>query len=268
MSSERDKMDTFWKKQTTSSPLFPDIEWNKPQQRSKAGKLAIVGGNKLGFVAVGDAYGIAKELGAGHIRAVMPDALKRTIPSSITDAYFVPSNTSGGFSRDALPELIAACQWADVCLLVGDSGRNSETAMAFESLLSSYDGHIVITRDAVDLIRPASSSVVARPNTTLVLSFAQLQKLFQSVYYPKILSFSMQLMQLVDILHKFTLTYPVTIVTFHQSQLIVAHDGRVVSQEFDEPMAIWRGITAAKAASYLLWTPKQPLEAITASITH
>lgn len=259
---------TFWKKQTASNPLFPDIEWSKPQQKNHAGKLAVVGGNKLGFMAVGEAYMVAKDLGTGQVRAIMPDALKRTIPASITDAYFVPSNTSGGFSREALPELIAACQWADACLFIGDSGRNSETAMAFETLLTSHTGHIIITRDAVDLVRPASASVVARPNTTLVLSFAQLQKLFQALYYPKILSFSMQLMQLVDIVHKFTLTYPVTIVTFHQSQLIIAHDGEVVTQEFEEPMAIWRGVTAARAASYLLWTPGKPLEAIAASITH
>lgn len=78
----------------------------------------------------------------------------------------------------------------------------------------------------------------------------------------------MQLMQLVDIVHKFTLTYPVTIVTFHQSQLIVAHGGNVITQEFDEPMAIWRGTTATKAASYLLWTPQKPLEAIVTSFSH
>lgn len=259
---------TFWKKQTVSSPLFPDVEWSKPQQKNHAGKLAVVGGNKLGFMAVGEAYMVAKELGTGQVRAIMPDALKKTIPNTISDAYFVPSNASGGFSREALPELIAACQWADACLLVGDSGRNSETAMAFETLLSSHTGHIIITRDAVDLVRPASSSVITRPDTTLVLSFAQLQKLFQAVYYPKILNFSMQLMQLVDTLHKFTLTYPVTIVTFHQSQLIIAHDGDIVTQEFDEPMAIWRGTVATKAACYLLWTPSKPLEAIAASITH
>lgn len=257
---------TFWKKQADSSPLFPDIEWNKPQRKSHAGKLAVIGGNKLGFMAVGEAYTVARELGAGQVRAIMPDALKRTIPTAITDAIFVPSNPSGGFSREALPELMAACQWADACLLIGDSGRNSETAMAFESLLSSHPGHIVITRDAADLVRPVSATVVARPNTTLVLSFAQLQKLFQAVYYPKILSFSMQLMQLVDTLHKFTLTYPVTIVTFHQSQLIIAHGGEVVTQEFDEPMAIWRGTVATKAATYLLWTPMKPLEAISASL--
>lgn len=257
-------MHSYWRKQSSTKPLFPEIEWNKPEQRSYAGKLAVIGGNKLGFVAIRDAYEVATELGAGQVRAVLPDALKRTIPPSVTDAIFVPSNPSGGFSREALPEFQAACAWADLCLLIGDAGRNSETAMSFEALLES-DSRVVITRDAVDLLMPAMGRFVDRENTTLVISFAQLQKIFQSVYYPKIISFSMQLLQVVETLHKFTITYPVTIVTFHQNQLILARDGQVITQEFDQPMAIWRGITATRAATYLLWNPTKPLEAIAAS---
>lgn len=255
---------SYWHKQLATEALYPDIEWNRPEQRAHAGRLAIIGGNKLGFVAVRDAYETAAELGAGQIRAILPDVLKRTVPASVTDALFLPSNPSGGFSRDALPEFEAACAWADLCLLIGDAGRNSETAMAFESLVDG-DGRLLLTRDAVDLLMPAMARVVDRPNTTLVISFAQLQKVFQSVYYPRIISFSMQLMQLVETLHKFTITYPLTIVTFHQTQLIVARDGQVVTHEFDQPMAIWRGITAARAATYLLWNPSKPLEAVATS---
>lgn len=255
---------SYWQKQSSTSPLFPDIEWNKPEQKAHAGKLAIIGGNKLGFVAIRDAYTVASELGAGQIRAILPDVLKRTIPTTVTDAVFLPSNPSGGFSREGLPDFEAACAWADLCLLVGDAGRNSETAMAFESLMDSR-ARIVVTRDAVDLVMPAVGKLVDREHTTFVVSFAQLQKIFQTMYYPKILSFSMQLLQLVEAMHKFTITYPVTIVTFHQNQLIVAHDGRVITQEFDQPMAIWRGITATKAATYLLWNPQKPMEAIATS---
>ena len=258
-------MNSFWQTQSSTKPLFPDIEWNKPEQRTRAGKLAIIGGNKLGFAAVSDAYRVADDMGAGQIRAVLPDALKKAVPVMITDTLFIPSNISGGFSREALPELVVAAQWADACLLVGDTGRNSETAMAFEALLGKYSGQLVVTRDAVELFKPVASRLVEREKTTLVLSFAQLQKLFQHVYYPKILSFSMQLLQLVETLHKFTVTYPVTIVTFHHNQLIVAHDGHVITQEFDDPMLIWRGVTAARASAYLLWNPNKPLEAVAAS---
>lgn len=257
-------MHSYWQRQSSTNQLFPEIAWNKPEQRAHAGRLAIIGGNKLGFVAIRDAYEIASELGAGQIRAILPDVLKRTVPSSVTDALFLPSNPSGGFSREALPEFQAACAWADLCLLIGDAGRNSETAMLFETMLDSTSP-AVITRDAVDLLMPAMIRIVDREHTTLVVSFAQLQKLFQSVYYPRIISFSMQLMQLVETLHKFTITYPVTVVTFHHNQLVLAHGGDVITQEFDEPMAIWRGITATKAATYLLWNPTKPFEAIATS---
>jgi len=40
----------------------------------------------------------------------------------------------------------------------------------------------------------------------------------------------------------------------------------VVTQPWDNPMMIWRGTVATKAAAYWLWSPKKPLEAIAASI--
>lgn len=256
---------TYWQKQSTTAPLFPDIQWAKPEQKSRSGRLAIIGGNKLGFIAVRDAYEVASSLGVGQIRAILPDALRSTIPSQFSDAIFVPSNPSGGFSREAKAEFMAACQWADICVLVGDSGKNSETAVTIEALLAT-DTRLVITRDAVDLLRPAAMRMVERAETTLVVSFAQLQKLFQAIYYPRVLSFSMPLMQLVEALHKFTITYPCTVVVFHQNQLIVAVGGQVSTTEWDEPMMIWRGITATRAASYMLWSPSKPFEAITTSL--
>ena len=259
-------MDSYWQIQPSTKPLFPDIEWSRPEQKNRAGKLTIVGGNKLGFISVSSAYETAQKLGAGQVRAVLPSALKGAFPATIAETIFVSSNTSGGFSKEATPEIVSSANWADVCLLIGDMGRNSETAMVCEQLIDKYSGHLVVTRDAVDLFKPVAERLVSRKNTTLVISFAQLQKLFQSVYYPKILSFSMQLMQLVDALHKFTITYPLTVVTFHDSQLLIAHDGRVITQEFSDPMAIWRGLTATETACYLLWSPEKPLEAIATSI--
>ena len=124
-----------------------------------------------------------------------------------------------------------------------------------------------MTRDAIDLIKNDTKAIVEREQTVLVASFAQVQKLFQAVYYPKILVFSMQLLQLVEALHKFTISYPVTIVTLHQDHIIIADNGQVVTQAWDNPMRIWRGDTATRIASYLLWSPSQKLEAIATSLT-
>jgi hypothetical protein len=100
----------------------------------------------------------------------------------------------------------------------------------------------------------------------MVVSLAQLQKLFRNVYYPKVLTFSIQLTNLIEALHKFTITYPISIAVLHQNQMLVASDGKVTSTPFDEPMKIWRGQTATIATVYWLWSPSKPLESVTASL--
>jgi len=231
-----------------------------------AGKLLIVGGNKLGFAAVAQAYTDALAAGVGECRAVLPDALKPVIDKFALDCVYVPTNPSGGMSKEALTPLEASAAWADAVLLIGDAGRNSETAILLETFLNRSPKPVIITRDAVDLLRGSSLQLLDRPQTTFIVSLAQLQKLFQSVYYPKTILFSMQLSTLVETLHKFTISYPITIVVFHQNQLVVAHDGQVSTTPWEEVMMIWRGSVAAKASVYWLQNLNRPFEAITASI--
>jgi len=192
--------------------------------------------------------------------------LRKTIPATITDTVFGASNPSGSLAREATSELHALGQWANGILMIGDAGRNSETAILYEDFLLDYTGPLTITRDAIDLVKNNASVLVERPHTLLVASFAQVQKLFQAVYYPKILTFSMQLTQLVEALHKFTITYPVAIAVLHKDYLIVAHAGNITTTQWQNPMAIWRGSVATQAACYWLWNPEKPLEAVTASL--
>lgn len=255
----------YWKKQTPEKPLFPDVEWSKPEQKARAGKLAIIGGNKLGFAAVAENYNQALKTGVGECRVVLPDVLKKAIPPGLTDAIFVPSNPSGGMSKDGLPQLLAAADWADSLLLIGDSGGNSETAVLYEKLLET-NLPITITRDAVDLLRAQASVLVQRQQTLLVLSFAQVQKLFQATYYPKVLTFSMQLTSLVEALHKFTISYPIGLIVFHNDQLIVARDGEVSTTPSSNAMAVWRGNLATRASIYWGWSPGQLFQAATTSL--
>ena len=256
----------YWKKQSPTSALYPDLEWSKPETLSQSGKLGIIGGNKLGFAGVAEAYSVATSAGVGQVRVLLPDVLKKTIPKIITDTVYAPTNISGSLTKEAIAEMTSLGAWADEVLLIGDAGRSSETAIAYEQFLQTYPGKLVITRDAIDLVKNSSRELVERPNTLLVASFAQLQKIFQAVYYPKVLTFSMQLTQLVEALHKFTITYPVTISVLHKDYLVIAHDGKVVTTEWGNPMAIWRGNVASKVAAYWLWSPSKPLEATATAI--
>jgi hypothetical protein len=256
----------YWHKQTAGKPLYPDIEWQRPESKSLAGKLLIVGGNKLGFAAVAQAYNDATNAGIGECRAILPEALKPVIDKLALDCVFVPTNPSGGMSRDALQPLEASAAWADMVLLIGDAGRNSETAITFEQFLARSPKPALITRDAVDLLRNNSTQLLQRPQTTFVLSLAQLQKMLQAVYYPKAILFSMQLSTLVETLHKFTISYPVSLIVFHQNQLVVAYDGQVSTTPWEDVMKIWRGSVAARASVYWLQNPAKPFEALTTSL--
>jgi len=256
----------YWKKQNPESPIFPDIEWSKPETKTQSGKLGIIGGNKLGFAGVAQAYTIASQSGVGQVRVLLPDALKKAIPKIISDTVYAPTNPSGSLAKEAIAEMVSVGAWADEVLLIGDAGRSSETAIAYEQFIQKYTGKLVVTRDAVDLVKNSTSILIERPNTLLIVSFAQLQKIFQAVYYPKVLTFSMQLTQLIEALHKFTITYPVTLAVLHKDFLVIAHDGQVVSTAWTNPMAIWRGDVASKVAAYWLWNPSKPLEAAATAI--
>ncbi len=256
----------FWHKQTTQQPLFPNIEWQKPEQKNLAGKLLIIGGNKMGFAAVAEAYNDALAAGVGACKVLLPDALKPVVDKLALDCLFAPSNTSGGISKDALPIAEAGLTWADCLLLIGDTGRNSETAITLETLLTKSNKLTVITRDATDLLRANIPQLLQRPRTILVVTLAQLQKIFQAVYYPKTILFSMQLSTLVETLHKFTITYPCTLMVFHQNQLLVANNGSVSSTPWNDPLIIWRGSVATKAAVYALQHQSKLFEALTAAL--
>jgi len=257
----------YWLKQQPDTPLFPNIEWQKPERRSLAGKLLIIGGNAHGFAAVAQAHQDALKAGTGEVRVVLPDVLKKTIDPLALDCVFVPTNASGGITKDSLPALKAAAGWADALLFIGDAGRNSETAIVYEQLLNAFpDKTAIITRDAIDLLKSMWSALLSRENTIFIATFAQLQKLFQAVYYPRTLLFSMQLIHVVESLHKFTVTYPASIVVFHQNQLVVAKNAEVSSTPWENPMLIWRGSVAAKSAVYAMQQRAQLFQALTTSL--
>jgi NAD(P)H-hydrate repair Nnr-like enzyme with NAD(P)H-hydrate dehydratase domain len=119
---------TYWHKQTAAEPLFPDLEWSRPQTAATAGKLMIVGGNSFGFVAPATAFSEAEKAGVGSVQMLLPDSLRPLIGKTFMAGELAASTPSGSFSQKALLELLAMSQWSDGVLFAGDLGRNSETA--------------------------------------------------------------------------------------------------------------------------------------------
>lgn len=281
---------SYWQKQI--QPLFADLIWNLPEQKS--GTLTIIGGNSQNFSApihLGEF--INQHLPFRTTKILLPDVLRSKVPP-VPDFIFSPSTTSGSFAKSAmLPDHLAH---SDANIFIGDLSKNSATAIALAEALtqvlsstsaannsSSNNGQstsnhqqqnrlTILTRDTVDLLAPEASRWLLFPEIYLVASMAQLQKVFRAAYYPKMIMLSQPLIPIIETLHKFTLTYPVTILTFHQEQIIVAHHGKIITTPIIDtdysPISLWSGQLAARIAALNLFNPNHQLEATAAAILY
>lgn len=257
---------TYWHKQTPDSVLFGELLWSKPENKRQAGKLLVIGGNSFGFSAVGEAYQEAQKAGIGTCRVLLPEAIRKVVGLVLEHAEYGASTPSGSFSQKALGDWLEHSAWADSVLIAGDLGRNSETAILVEKFLSNYSGAVTLTKDAVDYLMPIAKTFSARPNTTLVLSTAQLQKLAMALGFDQAFRLGMDLVQLVDTLHAFTAKYPLEIVVKHLSVIAVAVNGQVSTTRLKEDKEVWRVRTATHATVWRLQNPTKPFEALTTAL--
>jgi hypothetical protein len=259
----------FWKKQGLK-PLFGEIDTERPDQKRFAGKLLIIGGNKGAFFAVANAMNEAHQMRVGEVRAIMPSSLKNQVPST-PEVYFAEAEKSGAFGRNALNDLLIQAEWAEAIVLIGDMGKNAETTMVFAEFMKHCDKPLFVTRDAVDAVTPdvMNWAVAREGETSLLLTMPQLQKLLRTLYYPKVITLSMPTNQLIETLHKFTVSYELSIATFHNNQIIVAQHGEVVSEEIRDtswtPITLWSGALSIHEAVLRLWNPNAETRKVLAS---
>lgn len=261
-SRQQNKMN-FWHQQHSDEPLYPDLIWSRPEQLAMAGKLLIIGGNSYSFNAPAQAFNDSQQSGIGEIRVLLPDSLRSKIGKSFSAGQFAPSTPSGSFSQKALAEFLDISNWADGILLAGDFGRNSETAIVLESLISTSKNHLTFTQDSIDFFMHTSQDLMQRPNTCLVISFNQLQKLTVNINSDLSFSSDMDLIRLVQELNKFTTTYELSLVTQHQNYIFVAAAGKVSSTKILTDSNIWPIKTASFMAVWRLQNKSRVFEALT-----
>ena len=245
--------------------LYDDILWSIPEQ--KTGTLTVIGGNSQNFSSV---VRIAEQLGhypIKDLRLLLPDALQGKLPV-LPNVNFAKSTESGSFAKSAA--LTAAISDTDLTLRAGDFSKNSATAIAITEALQKTEKTVVIARDSVDLINEEMPNLIEKPGLVFVASMAQLQKLLRAVYYPKMLLLSMPLLPAIEILHKFTLSYPCTILTFHNENIIIANSGKTETIPLTKtnytPLSLWAGTLASKVAALNLWNPGQTYAATIAAV--
>lgn len=256
----------YWHKQTKDNPLFPNLLWSRPENRKHAGKLLIIGGHLHEFTAPALAYNEAAQAGIGTARAILPQALEKTVSNLVPEAAFVPSTPSGSFATKALGEIMTHTPWADGVLLAGSFGKNSETAVVLEELLRTNNGQLTLTDDAIDYFLKTPSVLRERPETTIVATMSQLQQFITHSQHSTPITHTMDLMQLVRLLHEYTAQIPLNIITHHMDTYIVASVGDISTTSQTTTAKSWHIATAAHAATWWLQNPASPFEALSTAV--
>jgi len=258
----------YWTKNPDLKSLKDDLSWNFPER--KQGTIKIIGGNSSSFsTEVRVAEFVSKSFPfLKDIRNLLPDSLKSKLPP-LPNLDFFESTDSGSFASS--PELRRSLDGADFGLILGDLSKNSVTAIAISEMIKTTpDVPLLLARDAVDLVAPEASNFINRDNLTLVASMASLQKLLRSLYYPRPILLSQPIFPVVETLHKFTLTYPVAILTFHEGKIICAESGKIATVDLEKthysPLTLWSGQLAASIAVFQMFNKNKKLDSLLASV--
>lgn len=255
----------YWQLQDPAKPRYGDMLWSRPETRSQAGKLLVVGGSAAGFAAPAEAYALANKAGAGTIRVALPDSLRRTVGQIFEAGEYVPSTPSGSLAQTALAELLDLAHWSDAVLLAGDFGRNSETAILLESFLNKFTGQVTITGDAVEYLQ-GLPSLLDRPESLLVTDFSHLQKLFVAAASPTALTSRLDLLHVVEALHAFTVAHQCRILLLHDRTVLAAVDGQVSSTAFSIYNRPELPQLAAAGAVWQMQNPGKLFESLTTAV--
>lgn len=246
---------------------YEDVKWNVPER--KQGAVNVVGGNLQNFrTEIKIAEFLSEKYPVEKVNLVLPESLKNKLPP-LDNFVFVLATENGSLAESQ--ELLDAFGAADFNLVLGDLSRNNVTGKAVASVCRKSEKMTLITRDAVDLVAEnGADRLLMNENLIFLASMPQLIKLLKAVYYPKMLLLSQSLVQVAEVLHKFTLSFPVQIITLHSGQVLVAKNGEVkaVALEMTEysPITIWSGELAAKIVALNLYNPNSFIPASISAI--
>ena len=247
--------------------LSTDLSWNLPEL--KQGMINVVGGNAQRFnTEIKISEFILENYPIKKVHTILPDSLKEKLPP-LPNLVFLKSTDTVAFAYTN--DLANTLDSADYNLLIGDFSKNSITITAVATAISEASRPLILTRDTLDLIADTTpDQILMCDNVIYFASLPQLQKLLRSVYYPKMLLLSQPLLQIADVLHKFTLSYPAKIITLASDQILLAENGLVraipLAKSGLSPLTFWGGELAAKIAVMNLFSPGHFLDATMTAI--
>lgn len=246
----------YWQKQDRE-PLFNDLIWSRPENKKYAGKLLIIGGQSGEFAHVASAFETANKAGAGHIRVLLPESLRK-LAQIIPEVEFAAANKSGSFAREALAQWFDLSEWADHFLLAGNFGKNSETTTIIDGFLLRGNCPATLNLDSLSSTGINLEQLIRLP-LTLVIDRPLLQKMGTALGLTVPIQSTTPIDRLAEIIHQISQGNQANLVIQDGEQTWAAVDGNLVSTK---SRPINNTELSADCAVWLMQNPKKPLEAL------
>lgn len=248
-------------KQDLSKPLFEDLLWSRPENKRSAGKLLIVGGQAGDFINVSSAYSFTKEAGAGTVRIILPDSLRK-IAGNIEGVEFAPSNSSGGFAKTALASFFDLSEWADHVLIAGDLGKNAETTVILDGFLLRGTRPITLSQYAMQSIG-ISFAQLLNMHVNLVIERKIFQKFAAAIGSHVPVTSLTTYAQTGSVIEDISAKIKARFVIIDDEHVWGAVNGEVVSTP-TKPIDI--NALSAYVSVWLMQNPSKPLEALATAV--
>ncbi len=248
-------MADYWKQQR-DKPLYPDLLWSKPVTKRGAGKLLIIGGSSAGFSVVAQSFAGSSSVGAGHIRAVVPDSLRK-ITHGFDFIEYAPSNPSGGFAKTSLVELLELANWSDGVLIAGDLGKNSETSLLIEQFLNACPKIVVIAPNALSTLTLGVAEILSSDQRVVLFSRRDIQNAARELKVLQPITSTQAPPQFAQSLREVSNKCRSQLIVVDEQTIWVAHQGEVISTSSSKNDTI-----APLAAVWALQNPTKTKEAL------
>lgn len=244
-------------------PLFPDIFWNRPTMRRRAGRLLLIGGHRGEFSLLQAIYQSAEAAGVGECIAVMPDSLRRTVGEA-GFGRFVPASASGSIGRAAVGELLQLGADVDALILGANLTNNAETAVAIESLITKLEQPVVITEETIQILKFHPELITGNPKALVVATMPGLFALAGHHHLPIAIKPHGGVVGKIEIVQQLAAISRCSYLVF-DSEIIVQAEGQTSLTALSQPLSALSGAVIGVAATFWIQQLTQSYAALTSA---
>lgn len=242
-------------------PLFPKVFWNRPTMRSRGGRLLAIGGQPNELSLLQAVYQLAEAAGIGECQAAMPDSLRRLVGTA-EFAHLVPASVSGSMGKAALGELLTIAPDFDALIIGMNLTTNAETGVMIESLINRLEVPVVVTEEAITILKFNPALITDSPKALVVTTMAGLFALANHLHMPIAIKPQAGVVAKMTILQQLVdATQCSYMVCDHE--VLVAAEGKMSLTPLNQSLSNLTAAPIGVAATFWIQHRTQPFAALT-----